>query len=243
MEKLAHWTQRSVADFVYNISSNFVAQLETRMEEKEISRSELAARMNKSNGRVSQVFNNPGNLSLRVIVEYARTLGMKVSIVAYDDGDSDNKNGPINPEVFVKTWEMANSPLDLFEVAIVDETRQAHMNYLYANVLDKGNQLFKGSVVNRDNFVHIWKDAETEHLKIELLTDSNEDEQPSAILKRFGAMQYSYNQSTNSVVYGESVVPQSYPFYGLDSLPKEQPYFKHPASVTYQNNQQLERAS
>jgi len=38
MEQLAHWTQRSVADFVYNISSNFVAQLETRMEEKETSK-------------------------------------------------------------------------------------------------------------------------------------------------------------------------------------------------------------
>lgn len=131
MEKLAHWTQRSVADFVYNISSNFVAQLETRMEEKEISRSELAARMNKSNGRVSQVFNNPGNLSLRVIVEYARTLDMKVSIVAYDDGDPDNKNGPINPEVFVKSWEKANRPLDLFEVAGAD-AKQPDMNWQYA---------------------------------------------------------------------------------------------------------------
>jgi transcriptional regulator with XRE-family HTH domain len=125
MEKLAHWTQRSVADFVYNISSNFVSQLETRMEEREISRRDLAGILGKSNGRVSQVFNNPGNLSVRVIVEHARALGMKVSIVAYDDDDPKNENGPINPEVFVKSWEKLNRPADLFEVAEVDEKQAA----------------------------------------------------------------------------------------------------------------------
>jgi hypothetical protein len=133
MEELAHWTQRSVADFVYNISSNFVSQLERRMEEREIGRGEFAVLMNKSKGRVSQVFNNPGNLSLRVIVEYARTLGMKVSLVAYDDGDPEDKNGPINPEVFVKSWEMADRPQDLFEVA-EKETKQAEMTRLRNNI-------------------------------------------------------------------------------------------------------------
>jgi transcriptional regulator with XRE-family HTH domain len=161
MEELAHWTQRSVADFVYNISSNFVAQLETRMEEKEISRSELAALLNKSNGRVSQVFNNPGNLSLRVIVEFARTLGMKVSIVAYDDGDAANDNGPINPEVFVKSWERAKRPRDLFDAAEVD-ARQALSNYIPISFQGgtEGYQLFSsGGVVKamippKTNFFH-----------------------------------------------------------------------------------------
>jgi transcriptional regulator with XRE-family HTH domain len=154
MEQLAHWTQRSVADFVYNISSNFVAQLETRMEEKEISRSELAARLNKSNGRVSQVFNNPGNLSLRVIVEFARTLGMKVGIVAYDDGDPANENGPINPEVFVESWEMAKRPRDLFDLVEVD-AKQAVMNYIRVNtrvnVANVGHQLISPGRVVRGN--------------------------------------------------------------------------------------------
>lgn len=112
-----HWTQSSIADFIYNISANFVSQLESRMEEKEINKSELAIRLQKTNGRVSQVLNDPGNLSLRVIVEYARALGLKVGIIAYDDGDPDNNNGPINPDVFVKSWEKLNRPVDLFEVA------------------------------------------------------------------------------------------------------------------------------
>lgn len=116
MERLAHWTQKSTKDFVYAISSNYVAQLETRMEEKGISKSALAGKLGKTSGRVSQVFNNPGNLGLRVIVEFARSLGMKVGIVAYDDNDPSNINGPINPEVFVESWNSLNRPRDLFEL-------------------------------------------------------------------------------------------------------------------------------
>lgn len=115
MEKLVHWTQSSPAGFVYEISSTFVAQLETRMEKEKITRSQLASRLKKTTGRVSQVFNDPGNLGLKLIVEYARELGMKVSIVAYDDGDPKNEKGPINPDVFVKCWEKLGCPANLFE--------------------------------------------------------------------------------------------------------------------------------
>ncbi len=122
MENVAHWTQNSIADFVYEISSAFVAQLETKMEKEQISRSQLASRLKKTTGRVSQVFNDPGNLGLKLIVEYARELGMKVSIVAYDDRDPNNEKGPINPEVFVKSWEKLGRPVNLFEVDSVGTT-------------------------------------------------------------------------------------------------------------------------
>lgn len=116
METVAHWTQYSMADFIHSISSNFVAQIETKIEVEGISQNEIASRMNKTSGRVSQVLNNPGNLSIRVMVELARSLGMKVSIIAYDDKDPNNDRGPINPDVFVKSWEKLNCPIDLFEV-------------------------------------------------------------------------------------------------------------------------------
>jgi hypothetical protein len=116
MENVAHWTQQSTGDFVYNISSTFVAQIETKMEEDKVSRSELANRLNKTTGRVSQILNNPGNLSLRVMVETAQPLGMKVSVIAYDDDDPGNGHGPIDPDVFVKCWERAGRPANLFEV-------------------------------------------------------------------------------------------------------------------------------
>jgi transcriptional regulator with XRE-family HTH domain len=112
----SHWTQESVTEFVYSISSSFMAQLETRMEEKQVSRSELASLLGKSNGRVSQLFNNPGNLSLRVIVELSQALGMKAGILAYDDEDSANNKGPINPDVFVESWKKLDCPSDLFRL-------------------------------------------------------------------------------------------------------------------------------
>lgn len=115
METVAHWTQNSIDDFVYSISSSFTAQVEARMEERDVSRSNLATLLGKSAGRVSQVLNDPGNLSLRLVVDYARALGMKAAIIAYDDGDSDNCKGPISPDVFVKCWEKFRKPQDLFE--------------------------------------------------------------------------------------------------------------------------------
>lgn len=116
MDKLAHWTQNRTADFVYSISSNFVAQIETKIEEEGISQNQIASKMNKTSGRVSQVLNNPGNLSIRVMVELARALGMKVSIVAYDDHDPNNNDGPIDPDVFRRCWEYADRPENLFDV-------------------------------------------------------------------------------------------------------------------------------
>jgi len=116
MENVAHWTQHSTADFIYSISSTFVAQIEMKMEKEEISQSQIANKLQKSSGRISQLLNNPGNMSIRVMVELARAMGMKVSIVAYEDGDPGNDRGPIDPEVFVKCWERANRPVDLFDV-------------------------------------------------------------------------------------------------------------------------------
>jgi len=70
-----------------------------------------------TDGRISQVLNNPGNLTLRKVVEYARALGMKVSIVAYEDGDPDNVSGPINSEIFNMCWKKAGCPNDFFGLA------------------------------------------------------------------------------------------------------------------------------
>lgn len=109
-----HWTSRSTEDFVYRISSDFVLQVEKKMDEERMSQKDLAEKLRVSDGRVSQVLRNPGNLTLKKIVEYSRVLGMKVSIVAYDDGDSHNKNGPINSEIFHLCWKRAGAPRDFF---------------------------------------------------------------------------------------------------------------------------------
>jgi transcriptional regulator with XRE-family HTH domain len=111
-----HWTAASIDDFVHRLSFDFMTQLAKRLESSPINKNELAERLRVSKGRVSQVFNNPGNITLKRAVEYARALGMKVSVVAYDDHDPNNHNGPISSEIFSICWQRAGEPAD-FETA------------------------------------------------------------------------------------------------------------------------------
>ncbi|MGH9692477.1 MAG: helix-turn-helix domain-containing protein [Candidatus Acidiferrales bacterium] len=106
----AHWTSRSIADFVYRISSDFILQIEAKMGQGNINQSKIAEALGVTDGRVSQVFTNPGNLTLKKMVEYAQTVGMKVSVVAYEDNDPGNQNGPIHSGIFNLCWERAGRP-------------------------------------------------------------------------------------------------------------------------------------
>jgi len=107
-----HWTEDSVDDFVHRLSFDFVTQLAKRLETGPLSRVEFAAILGLTKGRISQIFNSPGNLTLKKAIAYARALGMKVSLVAYDDDDPDNLNGPISSEIFSICWKKAGSPAD-----------------------------------------------------------------------------------------------------------------------------------
>ena len=109
-----HWTERSNKDFLFRIAADFIAQLEDKMESPPISQDVIAQRLGVTKGRVSQIFNNPGNITLGKIVEYARTLEMKVSIVAYEDDDPNNERGPINSAVFNICWEKYGKPQDFW---------------------------------------------------------------------------------------------------------------------------------
>src|SRR5882724_2530177 len=91
-----HWTAQSLGDFAYWVSSDFTAQIETKLEAEGTSKNTLAERVDVSVSRVSQVLNDPGNLTLGNVVKYARALGMKVALLAYDDADPDNEKGPIS---------------------------------------------------------------------------------------------------------------------------------------------------
>jgi transcriptional regulator with XRE-family HTH domain len=114
-----HWTNDSIKAFLFRIAFDFVTQLEKLMEAEKVTPTELAKRLGVTKGRVSQIMNNPGNMKLKTIVEWARALDVKVAIVAYDDGDVDNDNGPVNPQIFVKCWEKADRPTDFFAAEMV----------------------------------------------------------------------------------------------------------------------------
>jgi predicted XRE-type DNA-binding protein len=121
MEALtSHWTEQSADDFLYKIAADFALQIENYLEESGGNQTTLAERLKVTPARVSQVLNNPGNMTLRLIVEYARKLGKKVAIVAYDDNDPANTKGPINSQVFERCWRRTGKPDDLFGVEDAD---------------------------------------------------------------------------------------------------------------------------
>jgi transcriptional regulator with XRE-family HTH domain len=116
MATRTHWTERSVDDFVHRISSDFVVQLEERIEDDKLTQKDVAERLGVTGGAVSQTLNSPGNLELKTMVQYARAVGMKLAVVAYDDNDPRNEKGPIISEIFAKCWERLGKPQDFFEL-------------------------------------------------------------------------------------------------------------------------------
>lgn len=111
-----HWTAESTDNFVHRIASDFLAQLEIKIESGKISRSELAQRLDRSPGRVSQLF-NPGNITIGTAVKLVRAMEMKVALVAYDDNDPENHSGPVNSEIFSRCWQFTGAPRTFFELA------------------------------------------------------------------------------------------------------------------------------
>lgn len=111
-----HWTERSTEDFVYRIASDFALQIETKMNDEKVTQAGLAERLGVTDASVSQVLRNPGNFTLKKMAKYARSLGLKVAVVAYEDSDPENKNGPINSQIFAACWTKAGKPTDFFSL-------------------------------------------------------------------------------------------------------------------------------
>lgn len=109
-----HWTEQSPEDFLYSIGSDFVEQLRAKMNALGMSQSKLARAAKVSKGYISQVFNDPGNLTLVTIVKFAKAVGMKVSVVGYED--TNPGRGPVNAEVFRICWERQGKPADMWSL-------------------------------------------------------------------------------------------------------------------------------
>ena len=116
MTKTVHWTERTIADYLYSIGAEFMRQLEAYMESNNKTQADIATALGLSPGRVSQLFNKPGNITLKNIIKYARALGLKVAVVPYDDADPANTNGPVPAEVFSICWQRSGSPKDFFDL-------------------------------------------------------------------------------------------------------------------------------
>jgi transcriptional regulator with XRE-family HTH domain len=112
-----HWTEDHTADFMFRIGADFVAQVEEKLAASDLRQKDLAKDLQLTASRVSQIINNPGNLTLQTMIEYARALGMKLSVVLYDDGDSQNRSGPIHADIFRACWEKAGSPTSFLAIS------------------------------------------------------------------------------------------------------------------------------
>jgi len=96
-------------DFFLKISTEFVSQLLDRVD----SQNDLAEKLKVSKSAVSQKLHNPGNIKLETMVKYARALGLKLSVVLYEDIDDPNDEwGPIHADVFRMSWEDKKRPRD-----------------------------------------------------------------------------------------------------------------------------------
>jgi len=116
MQTDAHWTAGSSEAFAHAIAFDFIAQLEKKMEEENLSQADLAKKLGVTEGAVSKILNSPQNLTLKTMVAYARSLGIKVAVVAYDDNDPEDERGPVNSEVFTMCWERSGKPCDFWSL-------------------------------------------------------------------------------------------------------------------------------
>jgi hypothetical protein len=118
MEKLnhnRHWTADSPRNFTHRIASDFLAQVEIKLEKEDINRNELANRLHRTPGRVSQLF-SADSMSLGTAVRLARAVDMKVALVAYEDANPQSGGGPVNSEIFHECWKQLGSPGNFFEL-------------------------------------------------------------------------------------------------------------------------------
>jgi len=134
--KQTHWTS-STSSFVTKISADFVLQIEQRLDELEMSHAAFALLLNVTEGSVSQKLNRPPNFKLSTAVDFVRALGLKVALVAYDDGDPKNEQGPINSEIFSECWKRAGRPIDFFDLEgappKIEEVIEQAVNIGYRN--------------------------------------------------------------------------------------------------------------
>jgi predicted XRE-type DNA-binding protein len=118
---MPHYTAANDEAFINRITFDFIAQMANRLETCKMKQSELAEKLEVGDSAVSQVLNlSRMNLTLKLMVRYARAVGMKVAVVAYDDHDPNNENGPVGSEIFSSSWEKIGRPRDIWSVSEIN---------------------------------------------------------------------------------------------------------------------------
>jgi transcriptional regulator with XRE-family HTH domain len=119
--KELHWTFESEVNLRTRIASDFLAQIEEKIAEKDWTHAEIAEALGVTEGRISQVFNNPGNLTLKTMMKMAEAVVLLVSVVAYNLGEKAQETGPVASGVFDACWKKLKKPMthwDLEELTV-----------------------------------------------------------------------------------------------------------------------------
>ncbi|MGB7201470.1 MAG: helix-turn-helix transcriptional regulator [Pyrinomonadaceae bacterium] len=125
-----HWTEANLDDYKSRITFDFLAQMLDFMAALPISQADLAGKLGIGESAVSQILNNPNNLTLKTIIKYTRALGLKVSLLAYDDDDPDNTRGPVGSEIFAECWKRLGKPREVFVLASAQTTDDIPSNVI-----------------------------------------------------------------------------------------------------------------
>jgi transcriptional regulator with XRE-family HTH domain len=100
-----NWTESDIGNFLYYVGADFVDQLQASFDTLGITQRSFAQKLNVSEGRISQVFNDPGNLTLDTMIKWGRAAGLKTGVILYNDGDVKNVRGPLSGSIFIECWK------------------------------------------------------------------------------------------------------------------------------------------
>lgn len=100
----------------HGLAFSFIAQIEKKLESSPMTQKQLARKLGISEGAVSKFLNNPQNVTLKTAAKYARALGFKLAMVAYEDDDPANEKGLVSSEIFAACWERSGKPRDIWSL-------------------------------------------------------------------------------------------------------------------------------
>jgi transcriptional regulator with XRE-family HTH domain len=97
-------TEKAIQDAMYFSSYGFLDEIEDRLEELGMQRKDLARKVDVTEGRISQIFRNPGNLTLKLVAKIAHAVDLKISLVPYEASQL------LHPQVFTHCWRTCGRP-------------------------------------------------------------------------------------------------------------------------------------
>lgn len=117
-----HWTAQSTNSYQFSITVDVTDMISERMEEIGISQKELAARMNLSEGRISQILRDNANPTLATLINLCSAVGLKLGLLPYNDEDPQNQQGPVPASLFLECWSRMGKPLTFDDLDKVQVT-------------------------------------------------------------------------------------------------------------------------